>query len=142
MLSGKKLKIILAFMLCLCAAAAMFYFVYTGKGITERARGFGEPDAVSSMSDGNSCRLTVVANASSIDDPENFAYRVAQMCRDNSFRTIRFSTDISGMPDEMDITVYLRKGDIGKEDPVMHIYLEKVSGKYKVSIDGTEIGTV
>ena len=81
----------------------------------------GVPDAVSSFYNGRECRLTVTANSSDIDDREQFAREVFQMCRENLFRTIKLSTDISGWPESLDIAVYYHRTDIGEKAPVMRI---------------------
>ena len=88
----------------------------------------GIPDAVSSVSAGGTCRLTVVANSGKIEDGEAFAYQVLEMYRENLFQTIHFSTDIGEMPGILDITVYLKRGDIGKKEPVMKIYYDTEKG--------------
>ena len=64
----------------------------------------GIPDAVSSSYDSRECRLIVTANSSEIEDREQFAREVFRMCRENSFRTIKLSTDIQGWPERLDIT--------------------------------------
>ena len=56
----------------------------------------GIPDAVSSVCEGGECRLTVVANSGEIDDEGEFAEEVIDMCRENAFRSLRFSTDLEG----------------------------------------------
>ena len=84
----------------------------------------GIPDAVSSISDGEKCCLTVVANSGQIRDKEAFAREVIKMCMENSFRSLRFSTDIGGWPEELEIDVYLRKKDVGEEPPVFRIRAE------------------
>lgn len=81
----------------------------------------GIPDAVSSVSSDGYQYLKVVANSSRIDDEEAFARKVIQMCRENSFRTIRFSTDINGYPSGLEITVYLNRKDLEKSSPVCEI---------------------
>ena len=84
----------------------------------------GIPDAVSSISDGEKCCLTVVANSGQIRDKEAFAREVIKMCMENSFRSLRFSTDIGGWPEELEIDVYLQKKDVGEEPPVFRIRAE------------------
>lgn len=84
----------------------------------------GIPDAVSSISDGEKCCLTVVANSEQIRDKEAFAREVIKMCMENSFRSLRFSTDIGGWPEELEIDVYLQKKDVGEEPPVFRIRAE------------------
>ena len=81
----------------------------------------GIPDAVSSVSSNNWQYLKVVANSSRIDDKEAFARKVIQMCRENSFHSIRFSTDINGYPSGVDITVYLNRKDLEKGEAVCEI---------------------
>ena len=81
----------------------------------------GIPDAVSSSYDGGESRLIVTANSSEIKDREQFAREVFLMCRENSFRTTKLSTDINGWPESLDITVYFHKSDVGEKEPVMRI---------------------
>ena len=81
----------------------------------------GIPDAVSSVSSNNWQYLKVVANSSRIDDKEAFARKVIQMCRENSFHSIRFSTDINGYPKGVNITVYLNRKDLEKGEAVCEI---------------------
>lgn len=58
----------------------------------------GIPDITSCVSVNNDHYLTVIANIGKIEDKEEFARRVICMCQKNSFRSIRFSTDINGYP--------------------------------------------
>ena len=98
-------------------------FLYLAKRKGERIIDeCGIPDAVSSISDGEKCCLTVVANSGQIPDEEAFAREVIRMCMENSFRSLRFSTDIGGWPEELEIDVYLQKegcgrGAAGLQDP-------------------------
>lgn len=46
---------------------------------------------------------------------------MVDMCRENAFHSIKFSTDINGYLSSLDIAVYLRKSDIGEKDPVCTI---------------------
>ena len=109
------------------------YLIGRGRGWS--VEDCGIPDAVSSISDGEKCCLTVVANSGEIPDEEAFARKVIRMCTENSFRSLRFSTDIGGWPEEMEIDVYLRKKDVGEEPPVFRIRAESEHGK---SPDDTE----
>ena len=52
-----------------------------------------EPDVVCSISSNRDYDLIVIANKEEIIDKESFAKELIQMCVDNSFNTIRFSTD-------------------------------------------------
>lgn len=110
----------------------------------------GIPDAVSSMSGNNRQYLKVVANSDRIDDKEAFARKVIQMCRENSFHTIRFSTDINGYPSGLCITVYLNRKDLEKGEPVCEIEFrmeEYIAGcdikndveQFHLYLDGKEI---
>ena len=100
-------------------------FLYLAKRKGERIIDeCGISDAVSSISDGEKCCLTVVANSGQIRDKEAFAREVIKMCMENSFRSLRFSTDIGGWPEELEIDVYLQKKDVGEEPPVFRIRAE------------------
>ena len=50
--------------------------------------------------------LTIVANRLFIYDKEKLAMQLLERCIDNSFYDIRFSYDISGYPDKIDISIY------------------------------------
>ena len=94
----------------------------------------GVPDAVSSTVSGGTCSLIVTANAERISDREAFAREVVRMCRENSFRSLRLSTDMAGWPEELDIKVYLRREDIGEKEPVMRILYEPADTDADISI--------
>lgn len=98
----------------------------------------GVPDAVSSTTDGLECRLTVTANASRIEDRKAFADEIFGMCRSNSFQTVRLSTDVTGWPTMLDVTVYLHRYDIGRSEPEMRIrYIPPDNrGVYNIRDDG------
>lgn len=77
----------------------------------------GIPDAVSSMRFNNDEHLTVVANSDSIKDKETFAREIIHMCQSNSFHSILFSS----FPSRLEISVYLKRRDIGEKEPVCRI---------------------
>jgi hypothetical protein len=77
-----------------------------------------EPDIVSSISVDRDQYLTVVANRDKIEDKEAFAKLLVQMCRENSFQTIKFSTD-RGYATSLNMRVYLWEDDIDGNNPVM-----------------------
>lgn len=79
-----------------------------------------EPDVVSSISMNRDQYLTVVANRDKIEDKEEFAELLIQMYKENSFRTIKFSTD-RGYPTSLNMRVYLWREDIEGCDPIMII---------------------
>jgi len=110
----------------------------------------GVPDVVSSMSMNNDHYLKVVANSTRIDDKEAFAREIIHMCQDNSFHSIRFSTDINGYPSKLDITVYLNRKDVEKgkaacdiefstEDFKEGYDIKNDADKFRLYLDGQEI---
>lgn len=124
MIKRNRLRTKVLTALCGAAGLAAFGIIFSGSAKQWIWEHSGIPDAVSSISDGRDCRLTVVANADVIEDKEAFASDVARKYQENSFRTIRLSTDTGGEPSRVEIVVYLKRGDVGKEDPVMRICLE------------------
>lgn len=104
-------------------------FLYLAKRKGERIIDeCGIPDTVSSISHGEKCSLTVVANSREIPDEEAFAREVIRMCMENSFRSLRFSTDLGDWPAVMEIDVYLQKKDVGRTPPVFRIRAESENG--------------
>lgn len=81
----------------------------------------GIPDVVNSTTDGMECSLTVTANALRIEDKKAFADEIFSMCRTNSFRTLKLSTDVSGWPSRLYVVVYLHRNEIGRKEPEMRI---------------------
>lgn len=104
------------------------------------------PDVVSSISINRDQYLTVVANRDNIEDKEEFAKLLIEMCKENSFHTIKFSTD-RGYATNVDMRVYLFQDKIEGHEPVMIVKYEPVEyGKgydivhnpdqFKLTIDG------
>lgn len=84
-----------------------------------------EPDVVSSISMNRDQYLTVVANRDRIEDKEEFAKLLVKMCRENSFHTIKFSTD-RGYATGIHMQVYLCDNDIEVAKMAMKIdYLQR-----------------
>ena len=100
--------------------------------------------------------LDVIANADRIEDTEKFAWSVIQMCRENSFRSIRLSTDLYGYPERLEVNVYLHREEVNKVKPVLRIRYEPAEDfaqgesdeeynikdhaeKYNLYVDGKEI---
>lgn len=50
-----------------------------------------------------------MANKLFILDKEEFAEQMIERCIDNDFREIKFSYDLTGYPDRIEITVYLNE---------------------------------
>ena len=105
-----------------------------------------EPDVVSSISMNQDQYLTIVANRDKIEDKEEFAELLVKMCRENSFHTIKFSTD-RGYATSVDMRVYLFQDKIEGHEPVMIVKYEPIEyGKgydivhnpdqFKLTIDG------
>lgn len=112
------------------------------EGGRQREEHSGIPDAVSSRTVNGECYLDVVANADRIGDEVEFARTVVQMCRDNSFHSMRLSTDLGGYPSRLEIKVYLHRADVNTVTPVFEIQCELAEGtdeKYKLYVDGKEI---
>ena len=76
------------------------------------------PDVVSSISMNRDQYLTVAANRDNIEDKEEFAKLLIEMCKENSFHTIKFSTD-RGYATEIHMQVYLCEEDIEDANVVM-----------------------
>lgn len=135
--------------LLILGVAGMFYYCMENSGEWEESHS-GIPDAVSSMSSNNRQYLKVVANSDRIEDKEAFAREVVQMCRENSFHSIMFSTDINGYPSGLSITVYLNQKGVEKNESVCEIefrtetYREDCDIKndveeFQLYLDGKEI---
>ncbi|MDY3016279.1 MAG: hypothetical protein SOR79_03895 [Blautia sp.] len=91
-----------------------------------------EPDVVSSISMNRKQYLTVVANRDRIEDKEEFAKLLVKMCRDNSFHTIKFSTD-RGYATGIHMQVYLCDNDI--EDAKVAMKIDYVQREYNEKYD-------
>ena len=140
--------ILIAVFLLLCGAGS--WYREWGRENT------GIPDAVSSRTENGECFLDVIANADRIEDTEKFAWSVIQMCRENSFRSIRLSTDLYGYPERLEVNVYLHREEVNKVKPVLRIRYEPAEDfaqgesdeeynikdhaeKYNLYVDGKEI---
>ena len=109
----------------------------------------GEPDVVGSFSMNRDENLTVVANRKNISDKEAFTRLLLKMYKENSFHSIKFSTD-HGYATSLDMTVYSWKEDIENGKSIMQIEFRPIEyrkdydivhnpDKYVLFIDGTEI---
>lgn len=105
-----------------------------------------DPDVVSSISMNRDQYLTVVANRDNIEDKEEFANLLIEMCKENSFHTIKFSID-RGYATSVDMRVYLFQNKIEGNEAVMTVKYEPVeygkgydivhnSDKFRLIIDG------
>lgn len=91
-----------------------------------------EPDVVSSISMNRDQYLTVVANRDRIEDKEEFARLLVKMCRENSFHTIKFSTD-RGYATGIHMQVYLCDNDI--EEAKVAMKIDYVQREYNENYD-------
>ena len=80
----------------------------------------GEPDVISSMIVNNEQYLTVVANRNEIEKEKEFKKLLIRMYEEDSFHSVKFSTDISD-PETVYMKVYpFRKTIKEKEtDPIL-----------------------
>lgn len=110
----------------------------------------GEPDIVSSISVNQDYYLTVVANCDVIENKHEFAWKLIKMCRENSFRTIKFSID-QGYATSIQMSVYLWKDEIRGHQSVMEIIYEPEEDnmnynivnnydKFNLYVDGELVG--
>ncbi len=112
----KAAVILTGFIFLLCVAGSWYR-----KWQTDHS---GIPDAVSSRTENGECFLDVIANADRIEDKEKFAWTVIEMCRENSFRSLRLSTDLYGYPERLEVHVYLHREEVNKVKPVLQIRYE------------------
>lgn len=84
----------------------------------EKRRAEGEPDVVSSMIVNNEQYLTVVANRNEIENEEEFKKLLIRMYEENSFHSVKFSTDLVD-PEKVYVKVYLWENGNEEKDYVM-----------------------
>lgn len=102
-------------------AIVLVLAVMIGIGLKgEERRVEGEPDVISSMIVNNEQYLTVVANRNEIENEEEFKKLLIRMYEENSFHSVKFSTDISD-PEKVYMKVYRWRGDVKKEEPPLRI---------------------
>ena len=102
-------------------AVVLVVAVMIGIGLEgEERRVEGEPDVISSMIVNNEQYLTVVANRNEIENEEEFKKLLIRMYEENSFHSVKFSTDISD-PEKVYMKVYRWRGDIKKEELLLRI---------------------
>ena len=139
----KKIIVIISVAAILMVAAGSIY----GKTSSDIKQ--GDPDVVGSFAMNRDENLTVVAYRDEITDREAFAKQLLQMCRDNSFYSIKFSTD-QGYATSLDMNVYSWKEDIENGEPVMRVEYKPIEygeeydivnnpDKFQLYVDGKEI---
>lgn len=95
--------------------------VMIGIGLEEEERSVeGEPDVISSMIVNNEQYLTVVANRNEIEKEKEFKKLLIRMYEENSFHSVKFSTDISD-PETVYMKVYPFRETIKEKetDPIL-----------------------
>lgn len=92
----------------------------------------GVPDVVSSRTNGTECTLTVVANADKIEDEQAFAEETVRKYEENSFYTTKFSRDQESSIQQVHMTVYLRRSDIGENPAVFSIEYDVINREFKI----------
>lgn len=86
----------------------------------EERRVEGEPDVISSIIMNNEQYLTVVANRNKIENEEEFTKLLIKMYEENSFHSVKFSTDMVE-PEKIYMKVYLWKDEVKKNQPNLGI---------------------
>ena len=83
-------------------------------------------------------RLSVVVNKLYVADPKACAEEIIERCRENSFKSIRFSYD-QAIPNALYVTVYSSKRQVEKGREIFSFsYLpEDMSGTYNI-VDNPE----
>ena len=85
----------------------------------------GEPDVISSIKMNQDEMLTVVANRNQIEDKEEFAELLLKKCKENSFQSVKLSTD-SGYATSLNLRIYLWEDEIEGQEPVMVVKYKPV----------------
>lgn len=102
-------------------AVVLVVAVMIGIGLEgEERRVEGEPDVISSMIVNNEQYLIVVANRNEIENEEEFKKLLIRMYEENSFHSVKFSTDMVES-EKVYMKVYLWRDEIARKDPAMRI---------------------
>ena len=102
-------------------AIVLVLAVMIGIGLKgEERRVEGDPDVISSMIVNNEQYLTVVANRNEIENEEEFTKLLVKMYEENSFHSVKFSTDMVE-PEKIYMKVYLWKDEVKKNQPNLGI---------------------
>ena len=99
-------------------AVLALLFCCIGSGCSNKTE--GEPDLLNSFSMNRDENLVVIANRDKIEDKDEFARLLVRMCKENSFHSIKFSTD-RGYATSLDMLVYLWSDEVEGNDPVMTV---------------------
>jgi len=111
--------------ICVISILLISLFITACSGKNENAHIPGEPDVINSIRSNNDERLVVIANRDEIEDEVEFAKLLVKMCQENSFKTIKFSTDF-GYATRLNMRVYLWRDEVEGNDPVMTVDFEPI----------------
>ena len=95
----------------------------------EERRVEGEPDVISSMIVNNEQYLTVVANRNKIETEEEFTKLLIKMYEENSFHSVKFSTDMVDT-EKVYMKVYFWRDEIKKSRYKLRMETTTKNAKY------------
>ncbi len=111
-------------------AIVLVLAVMIGIGLKgEERRVEGKPDVISSMIVNNEQYLTVVANRNEIENEEEFTRLLIRMYEENSFHSVRFSTDLVDT-EKVYMKVYFWRDDIKKSRYKLRMETTTKNAKY------------
>ena len=120
----RKWKMVIAVVLVLVVVTIL------GIGLEgEERRAEGEPDVVSSMIVNNEQYLTVVANRNEIENKEEFTKLLIKMYEENSFHSVKFSTDLVDT-EKVYMKVYFWRDEIKKSRYKLRMETTTKNAKY------------
>ena len=79
------------------------------------------PDLVSTINSMNYEYCSVIAYENSLVDKEQLANQLIEMCKENSFKSIKFATDARGYPAGIYMRVYLNRLDFKRGKIFMQV---------------------
>lgn len=111
-------------------AVVLVVAVMIGIGLEgEERRVEGEPDVISSMIVNNEQYLTVVANRNKIENEEEFKKLLIRMYEENSFHSVKFSTDMVDT-EKVYMKVYFWRDEIKKSRYKLRMETTTKNAKY------------
>ena len=108
---------------CSCSDGGGVIWIGTKKRVE------GEPDVVSSMIVNNEQYLTVVANRNEIENEEEFTKLLVKMYEENSFHSVKFSTDMVDT-EKVYMKVYFWRDEIKKSRYKLRMETTTKNAKY------------
>lgn len=106
-----------------------------------------QPDMVSAINVMNYEYCSIIAHKMHIFNKKEFANLIVEMCKENSFQTIKYATDVRGYPAGLYLSIYLNEKDFKQGNCYMEIkyitpkYISSANIKddeeaYQLFIDG------